>query len=123
MRQRGDSTPACRSATPGMLDIELPEPDVVVLHERVALDLGGIAKGFAVDRAIERLMSAGCIGGQVNAGGDMRVFGADNTPVWLRTDHIVRLIALRDQACALSDPLVRDQPPEHRGYYSRVARV
>jgi thiamine biosynthesis lipoprotein len=104
----------------GMSDIELPEPDVVILHERVALDLGGIAKGFAVDRAIERLMSAGCIGGQVNAGGDMRVFGADNTPVWLRTDHIVRLIALRDRACALSDPLVRDKPPEHRGYYSRV---
>ena len=106
-----------------MLDIELPEPEVVVIRKRIALDLGGIAKGFAVDRAIEQLMAAGCIGGQVNAGGDMRVFGENTTPVWLRTDRGGRCITLRDQACALSDPLVRDRPSEHRGYYDRVAPV
>jgi FAD:protein FMN transferase len=92
-------------------------------HKRVALDLGGIAKGFAADRAIEQLMTAGCRGGEVNAGGDMRVFGGRTTPVWLRTNRGIRCITLRDQACALSDPLARDQPSEHRGYYNRVAPV
>ncbi len=77
-----------------MLDIELPEPEMVVIRKRVALDLGGIAKGFAVDRAIEQLMAAGCIGGQVNAGGDMRVFGENATPVWLRTDRGGRCIII-----------------------------
>ena len=39
------------------------------------IDLGGIAKGFAVDRAIDVLRAAGCESGLVNAGGDLRGFG------------------------------------------------
>src|ERR671935_3250985 len=38
--------------------------------------LDGIAKGFAVDRAVEALQHAGIRDGVVNAGGDLRVFGA-----------------------------------------------
>jgi len=41
----------------------------------MALDLGGIAKGYAVDRAVEILKSCGVSSGIVNAGGDMRLFG------------------------------------------------
>jgi thiamine biosynthesis lipoprotein len=104
-----------------MRDVELPEPEIVVLRRRIALDLGGIAKGFAVDQAVERLISAGCIGGEVNAGGDVRVFGPRATPLWVRTHHAIRCIALRDRACAVSDPFACDRPREHRGYYSRVA--
>jgi thiamine biosynthesis lipoprotein len=104
-----------------MSDVDLPEPEVVVLRRQIALDLGGIAKGFAVDRAVERLTSAGCVAGEVNAGGDVRVFGLQPTPLWLRTQREVRCIELRDRACAVSDPLARDRPTEHRGYYSRVA--
>lgn len=39
------------------------------------IDLGGIAKGYAVDRAIDALLQAGAIEGSVNAGGDLRQFG------------------------------------------------
>ncbi|MDE1147144.1 MAG: FAD:protein FMN transferase [Azospirillaceae bacterium] len=39
------------------------------------LDLGGIAKGYAVDRAVDALRTAGATAGAVNAGGDLRVFG------------------------------------------------
>jgi FAD:protein FMN transferase len=39
------------------------------------IDLGGIAKGFAVDRAVEALQRHGIAEGIVNAGGDLRVFG------------------------------------------------
>jgi thiamine biosynthesis lipoprotein len=42
------------------------------------IDLGGIAKGFAVDRAVEALKGAGCECGLVNAGGDLRGFGAES---------------------------------------------
>jgi thiamine biosynthesis lipoprotein len=49
----------------------------VRLLKPACIDLGGIAKGFAVDRAIEALRQAGCKRGLVNAGGDLRAFGTD----------------------------------------------
>lgn len=39
------------------------------------LDLGGIAKGYAVDLAVVALKAHGVGAGLVNAGGDLRVFG------------------------------------------------
>lgn len=45
------------------------------------LDLGGIAKGFAVDRAIDALRATGAARGFVNAGGDLRGFGTSPWPV------------------------------------------
>src|SRR4051794_33210731 len=51
--------------------------DSVRLKKPGCVDLGGIAKGFAVDRAVSALRSAGCERGLVNAGGDMRGFGAE----------------------------------------------
>jgi len=39
------------------------------------VDLGGIAKGYAIDRAVEALQRAGAAGGLVDVGGDLRCFG------------------------------------------------
>ena len=50
----------------------------------LCLDLGGIAKGFAVDMAIQALQSAGAKSGCVNAGGDLRVFGNLLRPIQIR---------------------------------------
>jgi thiamine biosynthesis lipoprotein len=44
-------------------------------HPKVYLDLGGIAKGYAVDKAIEVLQSFGVKHASVTAGGDSRVIG------------------------------------------------
>ncbi len=103
-----------------MSDVELPEPGIVVLHRPVALDFGGIAKGFAIDRAVDRIVAAGCSSGTVNAGGDLRVFGLRGAPIWLRTSREARRVVMRNAACAVSDPVARDRPSEHRGYYNRV---
>ena len=48
------------------------------------LDLGGIAKGFAVDQAIHALRRGGCSEAIVNAGGDLRRFGRTPHPIYLR---------------------------------------
>lgn len=56
------------------------------LHAGVLLDLGGIAKGQAVDLAVETLRLRGCACGWVNAGGDLRVFGDLEVPVMLRDE-------------------------------------
>jgi thiamine biosynthesis lipoprotein len=48
------------------------------------LDLGGIAKGYAVDRAVDALRLLGVRAGAVNAGGDLRLFGDTPQPVVVR---------------------------------------
>ena len=47
-------------------------------------DLGGIAKGYAVDLAVKILKRAGIKSGLVNAGDDLRAFGPDEWPVAVR---------------------------------------
>lgn len=50
--------------------------DVVLFRAPdVALDLGGIAKGYAVDRAVATLRDWGITGALVNAGGDLYALG------------------------------------------------
>ena len=56
------------------------------LSASARIDLGGIAKGHAVDRAVRALRQHGCASGWVNAGGDLRVFGEACVPVMLRDE-------------------------------------
>lgn len=53
----------------------------VRLLEPACIDLGGIAKGFAVDQAVEAMREAGATRGLVNAGGDLAAFGPKPWPV------------------------------------------
>lgn len=39
------------------------------------IDLGGIAKGYAIDKSIEAMKQRGAVGGMVDIGGDVRCFG------------------------------------------------
>ena len=55
--------------------IEVNEGRVRLLKKNMALDLGAIAKGYAVDRAVRVLEQGGASGGLVDAGGDLRFFG------------------------------------------------
>ena len=49
---------------------------------RIKIDLGGIAKGHAVDMCIELLQSAGVKNAYVSAGGDSRLIGKKNDRLW-----------------------------------------
>ena len=77
-------------------DVELLPDHGVRLLKPLWMDLGGIAKGYAVDRAIEVLQRSGATQACVNAGGDLRVFGARPEPVWLRLrqDPVTPLAAI-----------------------------
>ena len=44
------------------------------------VDLGGIAKGFGIDKALEAMEKTGVAGGLVDVGGDLRVFGKGPGP-------------------------------------------
>jgi thiamine biosynthesis lipoprotein len=72
------------------------------------IDLGGIAKGFAVDRAIDVLRDLGMPSGLINAGGDLAVFGPRDLMVGVRDpgqpSRVLCRIELRDAAIASSGP-------------------
>lgn len=76
----------------------------VRLREPVLLTVDGIAKGYAVDIGIHALKCAGARAGWINAGGDIRAFGAVTLPVSRReAGGSVRFLGgLRDAAIATS---------------------
>ncbi len=82
--------------------------DVLVYHDPdVSLDLGAIAKGYAVDRAIDALRRRGITKAVVNAGGDLYALGTgpDGEPwdIGVRDPSDVRKIA---QTLRVSDGAV-----------------
>lgn len=56
------------------------------LDDDTRLDLGGLAKGWAVDRVFDAARQAGLMRLWVNAGGDLRVAGLD-LPIHLRDER------------------------------------
>jgi thiamine biosynthesis lipoprotein len=59
-----------------------PERSTVELPAGTRLGLGGIAKGYGVDRAIDVLRKSGIENAIVKAGGDMKVLGTDRGKPW-----------------------------------------
>ena len=57
------------------VQIEPVGRSIKILRQGASIDLGGIAKGYAVDCAIEKLRSMGITNAMVRAGGDLRVMG------------------------------------------------
>jgi FAD:protein FMN transferase len=120
VRSRGAFDPAVggRVAALGFLPPQAPsetgvswrDVDLSVRGVRFArplvLDFGGIAKGYAVDCAVDALRRHGIMAGRVNAGGDLRVFGDQTERVHVRTGGpqgiLLPLVALNDGAVATS---------------------
>jgi FAD:protein FMN transferase len=120
---RGIFDPCLATAKGRMADLELEPPNRVIARTPLRVDLGGIAKGYAADRAIDALREAGCTGGLVNAGGDLAVFGTCNRGILCGTPGSAGvLVELRDAALATSDAAQMPRPMEHRGYYHGVDR-
>ena len=67
---------------PSSLDIIVHDHLVESRNPRVQLDFGGIAKGYAIDLACERLRQLGIENAIVNAGGDLRAFGQRGPRPW-----------------------------------------
>ena len=69
----------------------------------VHVSLDGIAKGYAVDRAVATLQARGARACWVNAGGDLRACGGLALPVDIHLGPRVRKIVLQDAALATSE--------------------
>ena len=90
------------------LEIELQPHRNVRFRRPLRIDFGGIAKGFAVDRAIAVLQASGATSGCVNAGGDLRVFGSTSPPIHVRhplsPGNFLPVTLLANSALATSGP-------------------
>lgn len=100
-------------ATATWCDIELMAPDQVYFKKPLWIDVGGIAKGFAVDWALRQMNLGPEIQCKINAGGDLRVAGPRPERVMLRvenhpTDH-VPVVEIADGSLASSS--VQGAPP------------
>lgn len=102
----------------GIEDIHLIDPQTLRASKPLCLDLGGIAKGFAVDKAVESLIASGIKSGCVNAGGDLRVFGAPRS-IQIRNpslpNQLIDIGTLQNGAIATSGLYFsnRDQEQSH----------
>lgn len=82
--------------------------EVIKKGNATQLDLGGIAKGYAVDRMVATLRAHGVQSGCVNAGGDLRCFGEHTWTVWKRlvnkaaTDTLTPWLSLQHGSLASS---------------------
>jgi len=120
---KGAFDPCLPSAAGRWTDLELAAPQSVIPHRPLHIDLGGIAKGYAVDRALAALRAAGCRGGLVNAGGDLAVFGDRAHTIVIRDQREgASVIELKNAALATSDVCNAARPAEHNGYYHGVTR-
>lgn len=89
----------------GWNNIQLIENQTLIRRKNVGLNFGAIAKGYAVDKAIDVLKNSGIKEALVNAGGEIRVFGND----WLigiqhprEINSIIKKLKLRDISVATS---------------------
>lgn len=87
------------------LDIRQQHDGSIVLHKILdnVINLGGVAKGYAVDHAIQTLKNLNAPAAMVNAGGDMRIYGEVEEVIHLRENGDYKpFFLLKDRALASS---------------------
>ena len=90
------------------VEVDPSQLKVRFTHPLVYIDLGGIAKGYAVDRCIELLAAAGISQASVAAGGDSRILGDRGGEPWTvgiqdpRQEEMAVLLPLVDTAVSTS---------------------
>lgn len=71
----------------------------------ILIDVGGLAKGYSVDRAASVMMSMGVDAGLVNAGGDIMAFGDHTWRIGIKNPRrpgVIAIIPVKNKAIATS---------------------
>jgi thiamine biosynthesis lipoprotein len=86
---------------PVMADIIIENDQITSQNSLIWLDFGGVAKGYAIDKAINILKNHGIINAIVNAGGDLRSIGSKGDKNWQvairkpNSDEILAVISVQ----------------------------
>jgi len=101
-----DSNKFMMNANSSIKYLKLRENNTIYLEEPSLIDLGGIAKGFAVDQAAHVLQCLGIKNAVINAGGDMLIMGNIEEKIHVRSPinpkHLHYLGSLKEGAIATS---------------------
>jgi len=73
---------AILAAAPSMADVEIDGTQVSSSNPNVQIDLGGYAKGYALDRAVTLLRGLGVENALINIGGNVMALGAKGDTPW-----------------------------------------
>ena len=112
------------------IKLDSSSSSIFLTEPGMSFDTGGIAKGYAVDRALEDLRKNGIRSALVAIAGDMRAFGAreDGEP-WMvgikdprgnSEDDIVATLELRDEAVSTSGDYERFFMKDGRRYHHLI---
>ena len=90
----------------GKINIDEKNQKIYFPKRGMKIDFGGIAKGYAVDRAVKLLKQNGIHTGLVNAGGNIAVFGSREWRISVRnpdkTGDDITVLTMRDLSVATS---------------------
>ena len=88
---------------PDLSQLVIAGDQVSSTDKNIQFDLGGFAKGYGIDRAIEHLQTKGIDNAIVNAGGDLKVIGQRVDRAWRigirhprETDSVIGLLDVLD---------------------------
>tara|TARA_B100000315_G_C14530637_1_gene565987 strand:+ start:298 stop:1257 length:960 start_codon:yes stop_codon:yes gene_type:complete len=91
------------------VELNLKKGTISIKRKDVRIDLGGIAKGYIVDKAVGKLRENGIDSALVNAGGDIYCLGKNKNRPWRagikdpkHPKQVLRSQDLRDEAIATS---------------------
>ena len=104
----------------GIEDLRLIDQSLVQSKLPLCLDLGGIAKGYAVDKAVEALIAQGMQSGSINAGGDIRVFGDHAQDIQIRNPskplELIQIGSMKTGAIATSSLYFAKRDADAKSY-------
>ena len=104
----------------GIEDLRFIDRSLVQSKLPLCLDLGGIAKGYAVDKAVEALIAQGMQSGSINAGGDIRVFGDHAQDIQIRNPskplELIQIGSMKAGAIATSSLYFAKRDADTKSY-------
>ena len=88
------------------LRLEADSKKISFTKDGVSIDLGGVAKGYAVDKAVGVLKTHGILTGLVNIGGNMYGFGSKEWKIGVQhprdNENIIDVLSLKNEGVATS---------------------
>lgn len=105
----------------GYKRIALKNSSLIKERADIMLDFGGVAKGYAVEKAVKVLKEHGVKSGLINAGGDIKLFGDKSWNIGIahprKPNRLLGILKLKDVAIVTSGDYERYFIKDNKRYH------